>query len=159
MSRADRLYARDYRRLPPGEREAVDVLRYGLDPSPAERGRAKTTLGWRRTAEETVAYASQLLEGGMIMGAVAVELRVEVDHLRRLLKRGQTLEIEARNLSVHAEKSGLTGRERVVTHPGVGAGSVAASVYGGDGFAYDFEAALERVAMNGKAAPAEVFER
>jgi len=139
VSRGDRLSTREYLRLTPDQRKAVDCLRYS-NPSPAARGAAKTILGWKRTAEETTAYANRLLEDGMTLSAVAGKLGVGTDHLRRLLKKGQSLSEQVCNPSTHAEKSGLTDRTQVVTHPSTREGPV----YGSDPFSYDFAAALRR---------------
>jgi hypothetical protein len=156
VSRLSRQSARNYRRLTPEQRRAVDVLRYD-DPDAAGRGEQKTTLGWRRTAEETAAYARKLIAGGMMPGPAAVRLGVEADYLRRLLEKVPDLENPARNASIHAEKSGLTDKGKGVGRPRAqdrGQDHVDrhrdhgdhqhASVYGGDQFDYDFEAALRR---------------
>jgi hypothetical protein len=95
VSRLSRLSARAYGRLTPEQRRAVDQLRYS-DPNAAERGELKTTLGWKRTAEETAAYARNLIAGGMMVDAAAGRLGVEADHLRRLLSEDPA-ELERRS--------------------------------------------------------------
>ena len=136
MSRLDRLSARADRRLRPEQRQAVDLLRYG-GPGPADRGEAKTTLGWRRTREETRAFARALLDAGMVRSAVADRLGVDLDYLNRVTHP----EKPPRKPSIHAAKSGLSDSPKVITHP---VGAEASSVYAGDPFGYDFEAALGR---------------
>ena len=84
MSRLRRLSSRSYGRLKPEEQKAVDLLEWG-NPGAAARGEAKTILRWRRTEEETVAYARQLLDEGLILAAVADRLRIGDRYLRRLL--------------------------------------------------------------------------
>ena len=81
-----------YSRLSPEQKKAVDLLEFGdprlefSNPSAAERGRAKTVLGWKRTREETLAYAVELLEAGMVQAAIAIRLDVSDRYLRELLK-------------------------------------------------------------------------
>jgi AraC-like DNA-binding protein len=43
-------------------------------------------LGWRRTRDETLALAEELLEEGRVLSAVADELGISDRYLRRLLK-------------------------------------------------------------------------
>jgi hypothetical protein len=152
VSRLSRLSARAYGRLTPDQRRAVDVLRYGhagLDA--ARRGEAKTVLGWRRTAEETVAYARVLLARGMVPSAIQAELGCTDRHLRRLLAEVPDMEFRSRNPSIHQEKSDITdngkaaGRPRPndngrppPPHPDPGR-----IMYAGDE-GYDFGAALRR---------------
>ncbi len=95
MSRLSRLSARAYGHLTPEQRRAVDVLRYD-DPDAAGRGEQKMILGWRRTAEETAAYARKLIDGGMMVDAAAGRLGVKTDHLRRLLSEDPA-ELERRS--------------------------------------------------------------
>jgi hypothetical protein len=155
MSRLARLSNRAYGRLTPKQRAAVDVLRYAR-PDAAGRGEAKTILGWRRTSEETTAYARKLIAEGMMPGAAALRLGVEPGHLRRLLKKGLPLENRARKPFARLEKSGLTDKRQGVGRVGPRRAQIAASeltdkspngdrpVYGGDPFAYDLEAAFGR---------------
>jgi hypothetical protein len=127
--KADRLPRRAIERLTDLQRAALDEIRFGR-PGPARRGELKTTLGWKRTREETIAYASDLLERGLVLSGVAARLDVEPLYLRRLLKREATFdsgensplgkllylrrllkreatpEIAPRKPSVHAGKSG-----------------------------------------------------
>jgi len=70
--------------LKPEQQKAVDVLEWHR-PGPAARGEAKTILRWRRTEEETIAYARQLLGEGFMLAAVADRLRVGDRYLSRLL--------------------------------------------------------------------------
>lgn len=84
MSRLSRLSARAYGRLSNEQKNAVDVLQWG-NPDAARRGEAKTILRWRRTREETIAYAERLLATGLMRPVVADRLRVDDDYLRRLL--------------------------------------------------------------------------
>jgi hypothetical protein len=89
VSRLNRLSARRYGRLTDEQKRAVDLLEW-QNPGAAERGEAKTTLRWRRTREETIAYAHLLLESGLMRAAVADRLRVSDDYLRRLLDPPKT---------------------------------------------------------------------
>jgi hypothetical protein len=84
MSLLTRLSVRAYGRLTPEQRQAVDLLEWA-DLDAAGRGRAKTVLGWRRTREETIAYAAELLAAGLMAAAVADRLGVSDDYLRRVL--------------------------------------------------------------------------
>lgn len=144
MSRLSRLSARDYRRLTPEQQGAVDLLRYG-SPTDAERGKAKTILGWKRTTEETIAYANTLLGRGMARREIAPYLRVDVRYLDRLLnsnvEKASATETSHSDPAVSRDVSGLTGKARVIAHPDVSAGY---SVYGSDPLRYDFEAELRR---------------
>jgi hypothetical protein len=124
-----------------------------LDAS--RRGEAKTVLGWRRTAEETVAYAHKLLDEGMDRDAVAIRLRVSADYLRRLLGKVSDVENRPRNPSIHREKTGLTDIGKAAGRPGrfgpAGHARRAPGphpdpdriMYDGDG-GYDFGAALRK---------------
>ena len=107
MSRLTRLSARAYGRLKPEEQKAVDLLEFGR-PDAAERGRCKTLLGWRRTREETEAYAAALLAAGMVPVAVANRLRILDDYLQRVTDARKP----ARNRSAQAAQPGLTDRAK-----------------------------------------------
>jgi hypothetical protein len=143
MTRLARLSARDYQRISPELRQAVDVLLYGT-PDAASRGQQKTILGWKRTAEETAAYARKLIAEGMMPGAAALRLGVSADHLRRLFKEVQNLENRPRKPSIHAEESGLTGKAKGVGHPPPPHPDPGRVIYSGDPFTYDFKAAFGR---------------
>jgi hypothetical protein len=106
LSRLSRLSTRAYGRLGPERQYAVDLLQFGR-PDAAARGRAKTILGWRRTREETAAYAQELLDSGLVPAAVADRLKVADDYLRRVLDCPKP----ARNPSIHAG-SKRTNRQR-----------------------------------------------
>ena len=116
MSRLDRLSARAYAMLTSEQRRAVDLLRYENPPA-VERGELKTVLGWKRSAAETAAYASRLVEDGMTLVAAANHLGVDRDHLRRLL-RVPTPEGQVRKPSIHLPDRGLTDKAEVVARPG-----------------------------------------
>lgn len=107
MSRLRRLSARAYGRLTPEQKHAVDLLEWQR-PGPAERGEAKTVLGWRRTREETIAYAHELLGRGLMAGAVADRLGVSDDYLRRALDPGA-----GRSDSTYGLRGGQALAERV----------------------------------------------
>jgi hypothetical protein len=163
MSRLTRLSAREYGRLTPEQRKAVEVLRYG-SPDAATRGEQKTILSWKRTAGETAAYARKLIGEGMMPGAAALRLGVNPDHLRRLLGKAPTPGNQPRNPFIHAKNSAPTDRNKGAGHPGdhppihaeksgltdegKGRGRTPDHpdpdrvLYGGDPFTYDFEAAL-----------------
>jgi hypothetical protein len=139
MTRLSRLSVRAYARLTPEQRRAVDELRYE-DPDSARRGELKTILGWRRTVEETIAYARKLVDGGMALSAAAIRLDVDPDYLWRLLEKVPDIPNRSRNPSTHPENPGLTDK-------GKGAGLPPAPerpwpVYDSDPFAYDFGTAL-----------------
>jgi hypothetical protein len=159
VSRLSRLSARAYGRLTPEQRRAVDQLRYG-GPTPAGldaacRGDAKTILGWRRTAEETIAYAHKLLDEGMDRDAVAIRLRVEARYLQRLLEKVPDVQKALANPSIHQEKVGLTDNGRAAGRPGRSGRRRAPDpppdpdriMYDGDPFGYDLEAALRRASL------------
>jgi hypothetical protein len=110
MSRLARLSARCYGRLTPEQKQAVDLLSW-LSPGPAERGEAKTVLGWRRSREETIAYAERLLGQGLILSAVAHRLGVGDRYLRRLLNVLPDPDKQPRNRASRAGKGG-TNRQR-----------------------------------------------
>jgi hypothetical protein len=116
VSRVTRLSARAYGRLTPERKDAVDQLEW-FHPDAAGRGEAKTVLGWRRTQEETIAYARQLLGEGMIVSAVASRLRVGERYLRRLLPEVPDLEKRPRNRSIYAGNVALTDRGKGLRHP------------------------------------------
>jgi hypothetical protein len=112
VSRLTRLSTRAYGRLTPAQKEAVDLLQW-YSPNAAERGAAKTVLGWRRSREETLAYALELVGQGLGLAAVADRLRVSDDYLHRVLNP----EKQGRNRSIHPARSGLTDRGKVIGHP------------------------------------------
>jgi hypothetical protein len=69
-------------------------------------------LGWRRTREETIAYATVLVGRGLIVSAVADELGVGDRYLRRLLDQVvPDVDKPARNPASHHSRSG-TNRQR-----------------------------------------------
>jgi hypothetical protein len=161
VSRLSRLSVRAYGRLTPERRLAVDRLRHGHltpagAPGAAERGELKTILRWRRTAEETVAYARTLIDGGLDRDAAAIRLRIDADYLRRLLEKVPDVENRPRNPSIHPEKTGLTDNGKAAGRPSRSGlsdnGSRAPDphpdsgriMYDGDPGSYDFEAALRR---------------
>jgi hypothetical protein len=143
VSRLSRLSARAYGRLSAEQRRAVDVLRYEkLDA--AGRGEQKTILGWRRTAEETAAYARTLIAAGMMLAAVAARFDVEDDYLRRLLEKVANVESELGKRSPRLKKSGLTDNGKVVGQPPDSEPVQNRPVYDGDPFAYELENAVRR---------------
>lgn len=137
MTRLARLSARSYGRLSAVQRRAVDLLEIG-DLGAAGRGEAKTVLGWRRTREETIAYARCLLDVGLMAAAVADRLGVSGDYLRRVLDP----ENVPRKPFIDAAETGLTDSVKVVGHPARSEAPSATPAYGGDPFAYDLRAAL-----------------
>ena len=106
--KADRLPRWQFRRMNQAQREAYDRLRWH-NPGPAERARLKTALGWRRSSEETVARALELLAQGRMVSAAADELEVGARYLQRLLERSQTPENRPRNPRDHAAELAVTG--------------------------------------------------
>jgi hypothetical protein len=66
-------------------------------------------LGWRRTRDETLALAEELLEEGRVLPAVADELGVSDRYLRRLVAaESLTAENEPLKPSIHAAEMALT---------------------------------------------------
>lgn len=119
--KADRIPARVVKRMSPEKRQAYDCLRW-YSPGPAERGRLKKVLAWKRTHEETVAFARELLDRGLVRTAILDELDITERHLRRLLaeiKAEQVPEAEnqARNRSAHKAKTDTTCKSEVAPHP------------------------------------------
>jgi hypothetical protein len=107
-SKAERLPRWRFRRFNEEQRRAYDRLRW-YHPGPAERARLKTVLGWRRTREETVALAEELLDRGRVLPAIAAELGVSDRYLRRLLREESlTPENRRRKASIHAPEMALT---------------------------------------------------
>ena len=68
--KAHRLPRRAVRRLSDAQHRALDELRFS-DANAARRGELKTVLGWKRTRDETRAYADVLLLGGMVLSTIA----------------------------------------------------------------------------------------
>ncbi len=93
--KANRLPRRVVKRLSDAEHRALDELRFG-SPDAARRGELKTQLGWRRTREETIAYAQALLARGMIITAVASRLNIERRYLARALNDDATPDLVPR---------------------------------------------------------------
>jgi hypothetical protein len=116
MTRADRFPMWRFRRLNDEQRVALDLLRW-YSPGPADRARAKNMLGWRRTREETIALAQELLAEGRILLAVANELGVGTRYLGRLLAEVSDLEKPPRNRSTHAAKVALTRNTKGLGRP------------------------------------------
>jgi DNA invertase Pin-like site-specific DNA recombinase len=114
VSKLDRLSARAYGRLTPEKRQAADLLEWRTSPA-ADRGRAKSILGWRPTREETVAYARELIAGGLMASAVADRLQVSDRSLKRVLNPKN----QARNRAAQAKKFGLPDSGKVADHPGL----------------------------------------
>lgn len=129
MSRFTRLPTRDYKRMTAEQRRAADLLLYG-SPGPAERGELKTVLRWKRTREETVAYARGLLDGGLGLMAVADRLQVGDRYLERLLERAGTGESCAAKPHGCAANLALTGEPKGIARSG-GAGRENRPVCGG----------------------------
>jgi hypothetical protein len=75
-------------------------------------------LGWRRTRDETVAYALELLDEGLVLAAVASRLRIGERYLRRLLDEVRDPENRPRNRSGHPAKVALGDRGKVIGRPG-----------------------------------------
>lgn len=86
--KAHRLPRRLVRRLSDAQHRALDELRFG-NPHAARRGELKTVLGWKRTREETRAYAEALMRSEMVLAAVAARLDVDKHYLSRLMRKGQ----------------------------------------------------------------------
>lgn len=84
MSKAERLPLRAQRRLTAEQREAYDRLRW-YRPGPADRARLKMVLGWKRTRDETIALALDLLGQGLLEQVVADRIGVSDRYLRRML--------------------------------------------------------------------------
>ena len=99
--KAHRLPRRVVRRLSDAEHRAVDELRFG-NPDAARRGELKTLLGWKRTREETRAYAEVLRHRGMLLAAVAARLDVHTRYLARILAREPAAHSVPRKPFIHA---------------------------------------------------------
>jgi len=82
--KADRLPRWAFARLNAEQKEAYNALRW-YAPGPAERARLKLILRWKRTRDESLALALEMLAAGRSRKAVADELGVTDRHLRRLL--------------------------------------------------------------------------
>jgi hypothetical protein len=102
--KAARFPRRLAKRLAEDERRALDELRFST-PGPARRAELKTVLGWRRTREETIAFAQGLLAEGRSIRFAARKLDVEPRHLSAVLKEVGTSENATRKPSNHAGKS------------------------------------------------------
>lgn len=96
--KASRVPRRVMKRMSDAELRALDELRYS-QPNPARRAELKLVLGWKRTRDETLGLATELLERGMILSAVAARLDVDTRYLGALLKREATAEIVPRKLA------------------------------------------------------------
>jgi hypothetical protein len=105
--KADRLPAWKFRRLTSAQRDAFDCLRWER-PGPAERARCKLVLGWKRTFEETVALAEDLLAEGLVVSAVRDSLRIGDRQLRRVLAELRQAENGSRKPSVQAGVADIT---------------------------------------------------
>jgi hypothetical protein len=102
-SKAERLPRWRFRRFTQEQRRAYDRLRWH-QPIAAERARLKKVLGWRRTREETIALAEELLEEGRVLTAVADDLGVSDRYLRRLVfERSPTAQIAPLDPSIHGQ--------------------------------------------------------
>jgi hypothetical protein len=84
-TKAERFPMWRFRRLSSEQKAALDRLCW-YSPGAAERARLKKVLGWRRSRQETVALAEELLDEGRMLSAVADELAVGTRYLTRLLK-------------------------------------------------------------------------
>lgn len=116
MTKVDRLPRWRLARMNREQREAYDRLRWHR-PGPAESARLKVVLGWRRTREETLALADELLGKGLLERVVADRLKVSHRYLHRLLAyRAETTQKEPLNPTIHAADVALTGE----TDTGVG---------------------------------------
>jgi hypothetical protein len=114
----------------PEQREALDRLRWH-SPGPAERARLKRVLRIRRTREETIALALELLAAGRVPGSIADELGVTARYLSRLLHPPQAPPDLGLEAASEAAPNGSNVQKR--HRP----------TYSGDALAYDFESALE----------------
>lgn len=103
-----RLTRRQVARLSNGQRAAYDQLHYGVN-GPAARARLKMELGWRRSREETLALARELLAAGRTRLEAADEIGIRADYLDRILDRSDPPEISPKNQPVCRGVSGLTG--------------------------------------------------
>lgn len=107
--KAERLPKRAVRRLSDEQRRAYDRLRWA-ELGPADRARCKLVLGWRRTREETVALAAELLAEGLVGAAVASKLNVSPRYLRQVLAdTSETSVLSTLDPSVQAVEMRLTG--------------------------------------------------
>jgi hypothetical protein len=118
-NKAERLPISRLRHLKPEQREAVDRLAW-YSPGPAQRARLKKTLGWKRTKEETLAWARELLAEGRMVAPIARELGVEARYLKRLLQESETPQNGGRKASSQAEKVALTRESDTGVHWGGG---------------------------------------
>jgi hypothetical protein len=103
--------------MSPKQRRAYDELRWG-SPDPAERAQLKKTLGWRRTTEETVALAGELLDQGLTPWAVRLELCVTDRHWRRIATQVSDAKKRPRYPADRAKKADTTGHPKGIGHPG-----------------------------------------
>ena len=122
------------------QREAYYDLRW-RPCGPAERARLKKTLGWKRTREETIALALELLEEGRNVLAIADLLGVGDRYLTRLLDQARDIEKQPRNRSTHAPEMAPTCETNGTVPPR----PAARQMYAGDAFSYDLASALEQV--------------
>jgi hypothetical protein len=119
-SKVARLPMWRFRLLDAEQRKAYDQLRWHR-PGPAERARLKGVLGWRRTREETLALAHELLDDGRMIATVSDDLGVSRRYLRRLLaEESRTSENGGSNPSIHAPEMALTRNPDTCVPPGGG---------------------------------------
>jgi hypothetical protein len=115
MSKADRTSLAQIRRMRVGQRALVVELQCA-GSNPAQRARLKKALGWKRTSEETIAWARELLGEGRMLGPIARELGISPRYLKRLLEEGQTVQKEPRKASRHRTEVAPTCESGVVVH-------------------------------------------
>ena len=114
--KVDRLTASAFRRLTDEQKVAYDRLRWH-SPGPAERARLKIVLRWRRTREETVALARELLAEGLMLQVVADRVGVDHRYLKRVLSEVGEAEKAPRKPFVHAADLALTCETDVAIPP------------------------------------------
>lgn len=107
MNKAERLPRWAFRRLSDKQKEAHNRLLW-YSPGLAERARLKQVLGWRRTQDETIALAQELLAGGRGRLEVAGIIGVGVRYLDRLLQGCPTSRNSAEKASMCRDVAVLT---------------------------------------------------
>ncbi len=114
--KVDRLTASTFRRLTDEQKVAYDRLRWH-SPGPGERARLKIVLRWRRTREETVALACELLAEGLMLQVVADRVGVDHRYLKRVLSQVGKAGKVPRKPCVHATDLALTCETDVAIPP------------------------------------------
>jgi hypothetical protein len=113
MSKAERTSLAQIRRMKVDQRALVVELQCA-DLSPAEQAKLKKKLGWKRTREETQAWARELIAEGRMPGPAARELGVGTRYLERLLRESETPQNGGRKPFPHTAETAPTCESGVV---------------------------------------------